>query len=107
MDSRIKYFLHGAVGLMFSSVIGFVLLMLIILLLNLFKVPDIMPSDIMSALPIALIWGIFGIYTGLLWNKELELGASGVVSGILVGIVGYSGIAPLNLNPFIDRKSVV
>jgi hypothetical protein len=95
MDNRIKYFLHGAVGLIFSSVIGFVLFMLIIFL-NPFKVP----SDIMSALPIALIWGIFGIYTGLLWNKELELGASGVVSGILVGIVGYSGIVPLNLNPF-------
>lgn len=98
MDSRIRYFLHGAVGLIFSSVIGFVLFMLIILL-NPFNVGG-MPSDIMSALPITLIWGIFGVYTGLLWNKELELGASGVVSGILVGIVGYSAIAPLNLGPF-------
>lgn len=101
MDNRIKYFLHGALGLIFSQVIGFFGFFLLIIFLNLFKFPDIMPADIMSALPIALIWGIFGIYTGLLWNKEQELGASGVASGILVGIVGYSGIVPLNLNPFL------
>jgi hypothetical protein len=100
MDSRIKYFLHGAVGLIFSQVIGFFGFFLLIIFLNLVKVPDIMPSDIMSVLPIILTWGIFGIYTGLLWNKELELGASGVASGILVGIVGYSGIVPLNLGSF-------
>jgi len=92
MDSRIKYFLHGAVGLIFSQGIGFVLL---IIILNLFMEPNIMP-----VLNITLMWGIFGIYIGLLWNKELELGASGVASGILVGIVWYSGIVPLILDPF-------
>jgi hypothetical protein len=100
MDSRIKYFLHGAAGLIFSQVIGFFGFFLMIIFLNLFKVNDTIPSDIMSVLSVTLTWGIFGIYTGLLWNKELELGASGIVSGILVGIVGYSGIVPLNLNPF-------
>ena len=93
MDSRIKYFLHGAVGLTFSHAIGFFILIIFSML---FMLPDIMP-----VLHITLTWGIFGIYTGLLWNKELEFGASGVISGILVGIVWYSGIAPFILYPFI------
>lgn len=92
MDSRIKYFLHGAVGLTFSQGIGFVFL---IIFSNLLMVPDIM-----LVFYIALMWGIFGVYTGLLWNRELEFGASGVVSGIIVGIVRYSGIAPLIIDPF-------
>lgn len=93
MDSRIKYFLHGAIGLTFSQGIGFVFS---IIFSNLFIIPDIM-----LVFYIALMWGIFGVYTGLLWNRELEFGASGVVSGIIVGIVRYSGIAPLILDPFI------
>lgn len=92
MYSRIKYFLHGAIGLIFSQGIGFVLL---IIFLTLFMEPYTLP-----VLNITLMWGIFGIYIGLLWNKELELGASGVVSGILVGIIWYSGIVPLILDPF-------
>jgi hypothetical protein len=98
MDNRVKYFLHGAVGLIFSPVIGFFGFFLLNIFLNRFMVvPDIMSP----VLIITLTWGIFGIYTGLLWNKELELGSSGVVSGIIVGIVSYSRVVPLILDPFI------
>lgn len=45
MDNRIKYFLHGAAGLIFSSVIGFFGSILLGIFLNRFMVvSDIMPA---------------------------------------------------------------
>lgn len=83
MESLRKYFLHGAVGLIFGQSVGLFISILF------------MGIKIMPVLQNTASWGIFGFYTGFLWNKGLKFGALGIVSGILAGIIWYSHITPL------------
>lgn len=89
MERLNKYFSHGAIGLIFGQTIGFFILMLLSIFLFMGRGSELLPS-----LQFAVVWGIFGVYIGLLWNKELKFGALGIVSGILVGIIWYRLIYP-------------
>lgn len=82
MESLKKYFFHGAIGLIFGQAIG------------LFISPLFMGSKLLPAFSLTAMWGIFGFYTGVLWNKGLKFGALGVAGGILAGILWYSQIIP-------------
>lgn len=84
-----KYFFHGAIGLIFGQTIGFLVLMLLGIFLVMGR-----GSELLPILQLAVAWGIFGFYIGLLWNKELKFGALGIISGILVGIIWYRLINP-------------
>lgn len=83
MENLNKYFFHGAIGLIFGQAVGLFISILF------------MGIKIMPVLQFTAAWGIFGFYTGTLWNKGLKFGALGIVSGILVGIVWYTWITPL------------
>jgi hypothetical protein len=78
-----KYFFHGAIGLIFGQAVGLFISILF------------MGIKIMPVLQFTAAWGIFGFYTGSLWNKGLKFEALGIVSGILVGIIWYTRITPL------------
>lgn len=82
MERLNKYFLHGAVGLIFGQTIG------------LFISTLFMGIKIMAVLQFAVAWGTFGFYSGLLWNKGLKFGILGIVSGILGWIIFYRLINP-------------
>ncbi len=82
MESLKKYFFHGAIGLIFGQAIG------------IFITPLFMGSKLLTVLSLTAMWGIFGFYTGLLWNKGLKFGALGVAGGIFAGIISYSQIIP-------------
>ncbi len=83
MNTLIKYFLHGAVGLVFGQTIGFFI-----------------PTSFLGGSRLVLIfalsvwWGVFGAYIGLLWNKMLKIGAVGIVCGFSGGLVWYGLIYP-------------
>ncbi len=81
--SAIKYFLHGAVGLVFGQTVGFFI-----------PTSFLGGSRLVLIFALAVWWGVFGAYIGLLWNKMLKIGAVGIVGGFSGGLVWYGLIYP-------------
>lgn len=85
MDKPIKYFFHGAIGLLLGQAIG-----------SNFGVLG--SQQILGLMPVpslVLAFGIFGFYVGILWNKGIKFAILGIISGIFMGMILFGHFAPL------------